>query len=266
MMRVMKHIFFLFIFLFLAVPFVSAQAGVRLSDDDIKKMINEASETADKFRDAFKKVQSITTTSGMQVDVKQYMNDYKETFQKFKDAFDKQGVPGIDFVNLLRMTNEIDGVMTRNPDAAGAGSEWQAHKFNMDKIAKAFRTSLGEGAAPPKRMSDQQMKALMEQLKEGSKTLGKAVKDAMKKDPSIDKATSQKAEQSLKTLEKSAETVGKLFNDNKPLSAEMEAFLKQMDVVKSFLGEHQFGPAVQSEWDKLEGKSRQMADEYSMTS
>jgi hypothetical protein len=264
-MRVTKQLFLLPV-LFISASLAFAQQGVRLSDDDVKKSIDEAQKTSDKFQDAFKKVQTITTQGGVQVDVKQYMEDYKQTFERFKEGFDQQGVATQDLVNLLRMTNEIDGVMTRNPDAAGAGSEWQAHKFNMDKLAKAFGTGLGEGAAPPKRMSDQQVKSLMEQLKEGSKTLGKNVKDAMKKDKTVDKATVQQAEQATKTLEKNAETLLKLFNDHKPLSAELDAFLKQIDVVKSLLGEHQLGTTVQTAWDSLESKSKQMADEFSMTS
>ena len=109
------------------------------------------------------------------------------------------------------------------------------------------------------------MKGVMEQLQQGSKTLGKAVKDGMKKDATIDKNTRESTEQSLKMLEKNAETLKNLYNDHKPLSSEMQAFLKQMDVIKSFLGEHQLGAAVQSEWDRLDGKARQMTDEYGLT-
>jgi len=264
-MKVMKQLCLLLILLFSA-SLLFAQQGVRLSDDEVKKIIEETSKTSDKFRDAFKKVQTITTQSGVQVDVKQYMADYKQTFDRFKEAFDKQGVPNQDLLNLLRVTNEIDGVMTRNPDAAGAGSEWQAHKFNMEKLAKAFGTTLGEEATPPRRMSDQQLKALMEQLKEGSKTLGKNVKDAMKKDKTLDKATIQKAEQETKTLEKNAEALLKLFNDHKPLYSELQAFLKQMDVVRSLLDEHQLGTTVQAQWNSVQTKTKQMAEEYSIAS
>ena len=249
----------------LFVSFASAQPGVRLSDDEVKKVIEDASKTSDKFRDAFKKVSSITTRTGAQVDVKQYMEDYKDTFKRFEEAFDSKHTPSSDLMNLLRMTNEIDALMTRNPDAAGAGSEWQAHKVNMDRLAGAFGTTLGESAPAPRRMSDDQLKGVMEQLQQGSKTLGKAVKDGMKKDATIDKNTRESTEQSLKMLEKNAETLKNLYNDHKPLSSEMQAFLKQMDVIKSFLGEHQLGAAVQSEWDRLDGKARQMTDEYGLT-
>jgi hypothetical protein len=134
----------------------------------------------------------------------------------------------------------------------------------MDRLAKAFGTSLGEDADPPKRMSDQQMKGLMQQLKEGSKTLGKNVKDAMKKDKTIDKATIQQAEQATKTLEKNAETLVKLFNDHKPLYSELQAFLKQIDAVKAILAEHQLGPSVETQLNDVQAKSNLMSDEYGL--
>ncbi len=265
-MRLVKQVSVLISILFLLTTFASAQPGVRLWDDDVKKLVDEAKNSCDKFRDAFKKVQSVTTRTGVQVDVKQYMSDYEESFNRFKDSFDSQRTPSGDLLNVLRITNELDGFMTRNADAAGAGSEWQAHKSNVDRLARAFGTSLGDDAAPPKRMSDEQVKALMESLQEGSKLLGKDVKDAMKKDSSIDKSTRDANEQSLKLLEKKAETMKKLFNDKKPLSVEMQDFLKQMDVIKSYLTEHPLGSAVLSRWDSLENKAGQLTAEYGITS
>ncbi|HSP06416.1 MAG TPA: hypothetical protein VLR94_04525 [Acidobacteriota bacterium] len=263
-MRVMSQLLLVFFVIFTSLVF--AQQPARLTDDQVKKLVDEAMKTSDKFRDAFKKVASVTTRTGVKVDVPQYMKDYDETFKKFKDAFDKNGVPSVDLVNLLRMTNELDGFMTRNPDAAGAGSEWQAHKFNMDRLAQAFHTQLGEDSAPPKRMSDDQVKGLMEGLKEGSKSLGKSVQDAMKKDKSFDKSTTDATMQSLKSLQKSAETLSDLYNDKKPFSVEMQGFIKQMDVIKSFLTDHPLSTAIQSQFEKLEGKSKQLTDEYGIAS
>jgi len=57
----------------------------------------------------------------------------------------------------------------------------------------------------------------------------------------------------------------KLINDQKPLSVEMQNFLKQMDIIKSFINEHSLGSAVQSQWNQLEGKASQLTGEYGIS-
>jgi len=264
-MKILNRAIYLFVFLLFVSSIGTAQQPTRLSDDEVKKVIVEASKTSDKFRDAFKKVSFLTTKDGAQVDVQKFMSDYKDTFQRFKDGFDSDKTPNSDLGNLFRMTGEIDGVMNRNPDAAGAGSEWQAHKFNMDRLAQAFHTSIAEDAPHARRMSDDQVKAIGQELQQASKSVGKSIKDAMKKDKSIDKGTLEATEQSLKTLEKDAETLKKLINDQKPLSVEMQNFLKQMDIIKSFINEHSLGSAVQSQWDQLESKASRLTGEYGIS-
>ena len=108
-MKVMKSISLLFSLLLLIVSVGWAQQPSRMTDDEVKKLIDDAIKTSDKFRDAFKKVSSITTRAGVQVDVKQYMKDYQDTFNRFKDSFDSKRTPSSDLLNLFRMTGEIDG-------------------------------------------------------------------------------------------------------------------------------------------------------------
>jgi hypothetical protein len=263
-MREKKFIFLTILSCFVLVTASLAQQGMRYSDDEVKKMIEQAADTSDDFDDAFDKVERITTRTGVPVDVRQYMEDYEETFKRFKEGFESKGEVNTDLVNLFRMTGEIDGVMTRNPDAAGAGSEWQAHKFNMERLAQAFRTSLDEGAGPPHRLSDNQVGAIMEDLVANSKTLGKSVKDAMKKDQAFDESTRKSVEQSIKSLEKKAETLKDLFEDNKPLNVELQGFLTQLDSIKSFLTENPLTSEVQSNWQRLEKNAGRLSTEYNL--
>jgi len=87
----------------------------------------------------------------------------------------------------------------------------------------------------------------------------------MKKDQSFDKATIKATEQSLKALEKKAEVMANLFNGKKPLSSEMQDFLKQTDVIKSLLTDHPLS-TVQSHWDGLEKKVGTLKEEYGIAS
>jgi hypothetical protein len=257
-----KWLSFLFLFSIVLTTATFAEQGVRYRDEEVKKLIEQAADTSDDFKDAFKKVESMTTRTGVPVDVQQYMNDYEETFKRFKEGFESKAAVNSDLVTLLRMTTEIDRVMLRNPDAAGAGSEWQAHKFNMERLAQAFRTTLEEGADPPRRLSDAQLGALMKDLKQNSKSLGNSAKDAMKKDKSIDKSTRESAEQSLKNLEKQAERLSDLFEDKDPLFVEMQQFFRQKDEIKSIVNNYQLGSKVQSDLNTLESNSDRLAAEY----
>lgn len=261
-MRINQVCIFTFFILFTLAVVSSAQQPARYWDNEVKRLIEEAVESSDDFQDEFERVKSITTMSGVQVNVEQYLEDYEDLFKRFRDDFDANRIPDTDLVNLLHMTNELDAIMARNPDAAGAGSEWQAHRFNVERLAQAFRTSLNASSVPPRRLSDDQIMAVLEQMVKDSKSLEKSVKDAVEEGHRLNKNTQDAAEHSFKYLQKKIETMSELFEDRKPFYVELQDVFGQMNDIRSIFAEYPMNAEVQSYWRKLENNAAQLAFEF----
>ena len=263
-MRIVLLILGVSLFSFAFLDAVLAEEGVRYTDKEVEKMIEEAAESADEFDDDFESVKSITLQSGITVDVRQYMKDYENAFERLEEEFESTHTLNQDLITLFRMTTEIDGVMTRNPNTAGAGEEWREHKSNMDRLARAFRTTLTVGAPPPRRLSDQQMNELMNELEEDSRKLAESVKNELNKHEIFDQTTRENMARSFESLEENADELEERYEDEEPFTAELRRFRSKQDELRKFLEKYPLGEQVDSDWNRLDKALTHLAQEYGL--
>ena len=121
----------------LAVPLSSAQTpgqpGERLSDKDVKSIIEEADHARDRFEDQLDgSIKSATVrTADREVDVERYLNDLQDHLKLLKDRFNDEYAASTEAEAVLSQATAIDtGVKTRG-QFKGV-SEWDRLAMLLD--------------------------------------------------------------------------------------------------------------------------------------
>jgi len=220
-----------------------AQTGERLSDDQVKSIIEEVNNTRDRFEDQLDgKIKSSTLRDARrEVSVEDYLNDLQDNVTKLKDRFKKDYSASAEATTVLRQGTSINTFIKTLPGEVKGGSEWDALALQLGKLAAAYGTMfpLPEGAAV-RRINDGEAADTGELLAKKADE----VKDAISKEPTLAQPDKDSLVADLNQLKEQAETVKSRASDSKPATAEARQVVAIANKLQSFASGHQLSPST----------------------
>ena len=119
-----------------------AQAPLeRLSDKDIKTLIDQVDEGRDKFEGnldgEFKS--STVRGPGGETKVSGALQDYQDNTQKLKDRFTPDYSAGAEVITVLKQSTAINTFMLGSPSNMRGRSEWDRQAANVKRLAEDVR-------------------------------------------------------------------------------------------------------------------------------
>jgi hypothetical protein len=203
----------------LAAPAARAQDTPRLSDADLKALIENVDHARDRFEDALDGDFKHSTVRGPrgEVQVNQYLDDLQENVNRLKDRYNSGYAASAEARTVLQQGTDIHRYMQGQPDSMKGKSEWDRLAGNLGTLAHAYATTF---PLPP----DASVRRIND--KEAAETADAAVKavDAFKKaagnDPALPKEQRQTLKDRADTLAKACKDVRSRLKDHKPGTAE----------------------------------------------
>ena len=240
-----------------------AQGAERLSDKDVKALIDQVDEGRDKFEgnlDGKFKGSTLRGASG-EVKVSGALQDYQDNTQKLKDRFTPSYAASAEVATVLKQSTAIDTFMKGSPTTMKGRSQWDRQATNLKNLAAAYGTTfpLPDGAVV-RRMNDGETAQIATAIAEAAnhfksdidrdKTLAKADKDAAKKDVDL--------------LVKQANAVKSRTNDGKPASGEVRQLGEQVAKLQTFVGAHP--PLTVTNWQAVQSSLAELQQAFGLTS
>lgn len=226
----------------LAVPVTTeAQSVDRLSDKDVKQVIDGVDAARDRFEDQLDgKVKNavIRGTAG-EINVKNTLEDFQKDLDKLKERYNGSYAASAEVEAVLRRANAIGVVMKAQPTGTKGASEFDRLSMELRRLAAAYHADfpLAEGATV-RRIGDGEAAAAAgavasqaEQLKRlvnDDKTMAKPDKEALKAD--VDQVVKQ------------AKLVQSRLKESKPASGDARALAEKIAALTE--GRHQLPPAI----------------------
>jgi hypothetical protein len=209
----------------LAAAAAGAQAGERLSDKEVKAIIEEVDTGRDKFEgnlDGGFKGSTLRGPNG-ETKVSGALQDYQDSTHKLKDRFTPDYSASAEVATVLKQSMQIDSFMKSPSSPTKGRNEWERQTANLRRLADAYNTTfpLPDGATV-RRMND----------KEAADAAGAVVAQAeqVKRTADADKTLAKPAKEALKTevdaVVKQAKTVQSRLKDGKPATGD-ERTLKE---------------------------------------
>ena len=239
-----------------SMPALAQARPERLSDKDVKTLIDQVDEGRDKFEgnlDGKFKGSTLRGPSG-EVKVSGALQDYQDNTQKLKDRFTPDYSASAEVMTVLKQSTAIDAFMQGASSAMKGRSEWDRQTTYLKQLAASYGTTfpLPEGAAV-RRMNDKETAGTAEAIASAAgrfksdldkaTTLAKPDKDAAKKDADL--------------LIKQANAVKSRTSDGKLATGEMRQLADQVAKLQTFVDGHPIPTmtnwqAVQSSLGKLQ--------------
>jgi hypothetical protein len=234
-----------------ALPAIAQAPPERLSDKDVKALIEQVDQERDKFEGNLdgKLKDSLLRSDTTDIKVSAALQDYQDNIKKLKERFTADYSASAELQVVLKQANKIDNFVKTSNLVTKGGSEWDREAVSLKRLAVAYGTTfpMPPGAAV-RRMND----------KEAAEAAG-AIADAADRckdefdkvpDSALPKADKETVKKGLETLGKQAESVKSRLNDGKPATAEVQQLMAQVAVVQRFIDAH---PVLMTKasWDAL---------------
>jgi hypothetical protein len=197
-----------------------AQGGDRLSDKDVKQLIENVHQTRDRFEDQLdgKIKNALLRTPTGEVDVQKFLDDLQDNVEKLKDRFTPDYAASKEVEVLLTQGGQIQNFMKTQPADLKGRSEWDAMALALDRLAGAYRTGFPLPANPTiRRFNDGETSAIAEDVAKRADDMKSKLGD----EKTLPKPAVDAAKKNLDTLKKEAEAVKSRVSDSKPATAEV---------------------------------------------
>ena len=249
---------------YVAAPDLHAE---RLSDKDVKALIERIDHERDRFEDQLdgKLKRTILRGAAGEVNVERYLDDLQENVSKLKERFKPDYAASAEVTTLLRQGSDIHRFMSKQAADLDGASEWNRLSTSLQQLAAAYGTSMpiGEGQQA-RRMNDLEVQRAADTIAKGADRFKKELDSTLKNDKTLDIATREAALAEVESLQRDAKELASILGDGRPASGEAKALLERAAKIRtSIAGRTLSGPA-RAAWSAIETELTDVAQGFGL--
>jgi hypothetical protein len=227
---------------------VPAAPGERLTDRQVKELVERIHQERDRFEDQLDGNLKRSTFRGPngEVNVERFLDDLQDNVGKLKDRFK----PGYSADTEVRTVLEQGGriqryIDTQPPNYKGSG-EWSRMATSLGELATAYGASfpMADGAKLH-RLDDRELAGAASSLSQVADRFSKALDSSLKKDKTVAPANRQSAVEDAKALKKAAETLASRLKGGQPASADVTRLVEHVQRIRTTAAGLPLSPAAQ---------------------
>ena len=246
----------------LTMPALAQVRPERLSDKDVKTLIDQVDEGRDKFEgnlDGKFKGSTVRGPNG-ETKVAGALQDYQDNTQKLKDRFTPDYAASAEVATVLKQSTAIDTFMQGSASAMKGRSEWDRQTANLKHLAEAYGTTfpLADGA-PVRRMNDKETVTTAAAIA----TAADRFKHDLDKDKTLLKPEKDAAKKDVELLIKQADAVKSRTSDGKPATGEVRQLVEQVAKLQTFVGAHPI--PTMTNWQAVQTSLAKLQQAFGLT-
>jgi len=206
------------------VPSLAAQAPARLTDKDVKALLESLDHGRSEFEDRLdgKLKDSIQREPGREVHVERFLDDFKDNVEHLKDRFESKYAASTEAATVLRQATAIDTFMKKQPVELKGNSEWHHLVLDLNRLAGAYGTTFPTPADVPgrpvaiRRINDGEAAAAAKIVEEQAEHFEDAVND----ERALAEPAKKRVKETAKAVKDRAENLKSKLEDSQPATAE----------------------------------------------
>jgi hypothetical protein len=227
----------------------------RLSDKDVKSLIERINNERDRFEDQLdgKLKRTIIRGAGGEVHVERYLDDLQENVGKLKERFKPEYAASAEVTTLLRQGSDIHRFMAKQPPSLDGASEWNRLAASLEQLAAAYGTAMpiAEGQQA-RRMNDREVQKAADGIAKGADRFKKELDTSLKNDKTVDKSTREAALMEAESLKQDAKELASVLGDGRPASGEAKALLDRAAKIRAAISGRTLAGPARAAWSSLE--------------
>jgi hypothetical protein len=232
-------------------PVVAAE---RLSDKDVKALLDQIDDERDRFEDQLDGTLKRSVIRGPkgEVNVSSFLDDLQENVDKLKGRFAPKYAASAEVTTLLQQGSAIHRFMATRPAGFDGASEWNRLSSSLGALASAYSTTfpVAEGATA-RRLNDQEVKEAALQVAEGADQFKKDLDSSLKKAKAAEQAR-KAAVKEVDALKREARGLADIVGDGRPASSEAVGLIQHAGKLRTASSGWALSPQAQTSWRSVE--------------
>jgi hypothetical protein len=243
---------------------LAAQSAQRLSDKDVKELLEAVDYGRDRFEDQLdgKLKRSILQGPRGEVNVDEYLDDLQENVDRLRERFNEKYAASAEATTVLRQTSDIHRFIKSQSGELKGGSEWDRLVADLTRLAQAYGTEFPmpvDGTA--RRINDAEASGAAANV---AKLAGQ-LKGAINKEKTMTKPDRDAIRKELDIVKKDANVVKSRAGDGKPAAAEARQLFESATRVSSAFGGRTLTPETSELYGTLRSNLATLEQAYGLT-
>jgi hypothetical protein len=220
-----------------AAPARAQGATERMTDRDVKTLIEQVDEGRDKFEGNLEgqfKSSTVRGSSG-EIKVSNALQDYQDSTKKLKDRFKEDYSAGAEVATVLKQGSRVHAFMQGQSSVMKGRKEWDSEAASLTHLATAYGTTF---PTPPdataRRMNDKELAGVAATMASAAENVRDEI-DASKTLPQPEKDA---AKQNVEALIKQAKLVRDHTGEGKPSTTEVRQLAEHVSHCQQFVNAH----------------------------
>jgi hypothetical protein len=245
-----------------------AQRPYRLTEREMKNLLERIEKGADKFRDSLEDALDDTRLDGTRREdrINDFVKDFEAATDRLKDRFDDDRSAAGAAEQVLSRAASIDNFMMRHRLSSRAQSDWAYLRRNLDELARAYNVSWSWAGVTnrPYRINDEQLKRLLGRIEEDADRFRNSLKDALDDTRFDDTSAEDSINQYVKDFEQATDRLEDRFNDRRSAASDAEEVLRRAERIDNFMTmmRDRLTSRAQSDWARLRRSLDELATVY----
>jgi hypothetical protein len=203
-----------------------AQTGDRLTDKEVKALLDTVDKGRDRFEDQLdgRLKDSILRLPNGEVNVARFLDDLQENTGRLKERFTSEYAASAEVATVLRQSTAIDAFMKQKPGIKG-GSEWDSLAATLGRLAAVYGTKFPLPAdGPVRRIGDAEAAEAAAAIEEQAGQF----KSAVNREPALAKPAKDGLKDQADLVKNAAKTLKSRLNGSKPATSEARQLFAAM--------------------------------------
>ena len=247
----------------------SQQRPYRLSDQQLKDLVNRIDTHRDAFHASFERAIDRSPINGSPAEdqIDRSVKDFEQATDRLRDRVNDRQSDTADAEDVLRRASVIDTFMMRNQLDTPAQRDWQALRLDMNDLARAYGITWSWSAASqnmPSRVDDKQVEQLLKQIGEKADRFDKSLDRAFDRSRIDDRRGKDEIRQSVKDFRQATDRLRDRVNGRQSNTLDVEEVLRRGVSIDGFMQRYQLSAEAEQNWLSLRGDLDRLARAYNV--
>ncbi|HWP44975.1 MAG TPA: hypothetical protein VNO14_17160 [Blastocatellia bacterium] len=247
---------------------VQAQRPYRLSEREMRNLLERIEKGADRFRSSLDDALDRTRFDDTRAEdrINDFVRDFEEATDRLESDFDDDRAAVGAAEEVLRRAARIDDFMIRHRLSPRAHSDWTYLRSNLDELARAYNVTWTWAGMPTRayRLSDEQLKRLLDRIEADADRFRDSLNDALDRTRFDDTRAEDNINQYVKDFEQATDRLESRFGEKRSASSDAEEVLRRAAKIDNFVMvmRNRLTPRAYDDWLRLRANLDELATAY----
>ena len=259
-----------------------AQRPYRLSESDVRGLIDRLERDSDQFRQSLDSSLDRSRLDGSRAEdrINDFVKDFEASTDRLKDRFDDDRSASATVQEVLERGAHIDRFVTNHRLTGRAYDDWRRVRTDLDELASAYSVAwnwpvvevtgvdpnaAGIGERHARRISDNDVKAIISRMDTHAEHFRHSLSDALNHSHFNHTSTEDDINAFVKNFERSTDRLKDHFGKHNVAADDAEEVMRRAGQIDAFMRAHELSSRAQDDWRMLRRDLDELALAYNVS-